>query len=126
MIAVDTSALMAIVLGEPEADACIAALVRETDFRISAGTFRGPDRRRPPERGGRMERLIEGLGMEIVTVTPAAARRIAHAYGKWGMDTTSPVSTSATASRTMWRRSMAARCSMSAPTFAGTDVDSAL
>ena len=29
MIAVDTSALMAIVLGEPEAEACIAALQAE-------------------------------------------------------------------------------------------------
>jgi ribonuclease VapC len=38
MIAVDTSALMAIVLNEPQADACIAALSAEDDLIISAGT----------------------------------------------------------------------------------------
>jgi ribonuclease VapC len=38
MIAVDTSALIAIVLGEPEADACIAALEAENEILISAGT----------------------------------------------------------------------------------------
>ena len=39
MIVVDTSALMAIVLGEPESDACIAALEAEADVLISAGTL---------------------------------------------------------------------------------------
>ena len=38
MIAVDTSALMAILLDEPEADACIAALEAEDGLLISAGT----------------------------------------------------------------------------------------
>lgn len=38
MIAVDTSALMAIMLGEEQADACIAVLARESDALISAGT----------------------------------------------------------------------------------------
>jgi ribonuclease VapC len=31
-----------------------------------------------------MARLIEELGFEIVNVTPASARRVADAYGKWG------------------------------------------
>jgi ribonuclease VapC len=31
-----------------------------------------------------MARLIDGLGFEIVTVTPASARRIAQAYEHWG------------------------------------------
>lgn len=38
MIAVDTSVLMAILLDEPEADACIAALEAEDGLLISAGT----------------------------------------------------------------------------------------
>jgi len=38
MIAVDTSALMAIALGEAEADACIRILESETEVVISAGT----------------------------------------------------------------------------------------
>jgi ribonuclease VapC len=31
-----------------------------------------------------MARIIGGLGFEIVSVTPAAARRIAQAYAQWG------------------------------------------
>jgi ribonuclease VapC len=38
MIAVDTSALMAIALGEAEADACIGILAAEPEIVISAGT----------------------------------------------------------------------------------------
>jgi len=85
MIAVDTSALMAIVLNESEADACIAALEAEDDLLISAGTVAEAlivaARRNV---GEEMARLIEGLGFEIVSVTPASARRIAQAYEQWG------------------------------------------
>ena len=85
MIAVDTSALMAIVLDEPEADACITVLARENDLLISAGTMAEAlivaARRNI---GEEMARLIDELGFEIVTVTPASARRIAQAYGRWG------------------------------------------
>lgn len=34
--------------------------------------------------GEPMARLIDGLGFEIVAVTPAAARRVAQAYASWG------------------------------------------
>ncbi|MBV9626538.1 MAG: type II toxin-antitoxin system VapC family toxin [Xanthobacteraceae bacterium] len=85
MIAVDTSALMAIVLNEAEADACVAALEAEDDLLISAGTVSEvlivAARRNV---GEEMERLIDGLGFEIVSITPASARRIAQAYAKWG------------------------------------------
>ena len=39
MIAVDTSALMAILLSEPEGDACAAVLEAEPHVLISAGTM---------------------------------------------------------------------------------------
>lgn len=85
MIAVDTSALMAIVLNEPEADTCATALATEDKLLISAGTAAEAlivaARRNV---GEEMQRLIDGLGFEVVSVTPAAARRIAHAYEKWG------------------------------------------
>jgi ribonuclease VapC len=85
MIAVDTSALMAIALDEPEADACITVLAREDDILISAGTVAEAlivaARRNV---GEEMARLIDELGFEIVTVTAATARRIAQAYGRWG------------------------------------------
>lgn len=85
MIAVDTSALMAIVLNDPEADACIAALEAENDLLISAGTVAEAlivaARRNV---GEEMARLIDGLGFDVVGVTSASARRIAHAYETWG------------------------------------------
>ena len=34
--------------------------------------------------GEEMTRMIDGLGFEIVSITPASARRIAAAYGRWG------------------------------------------
>jgi ribonuclease VapC len=85
MIAVDTSALMAIVLNDPEADACIAAIESEDDLLISAGTVAEVlivSARRNV--GEELARLIDGLGFEIVTVTAASARRIAQAYARWG------------------------------------------
>jgi ribonuclease VapC len=85
MIAVDTSALMAIVLNDPRADACIAAMEAEDDLLISAGTVAEAlivARRRNV--GEEMERLIDELGFEIVSVTSASARRIAQAYAQWG------------------------------------------
>ena len=85
MIVVDTSALMAIVLGEPAAAACIEALESTDDAILSAGTLaealivagrRGV--------GAEMEQLIDGLGFTFVDVTPAVSRRVAEAYDRWG------------------------------------------
>jgi ribonuclease VapC len=85
MMAVDTSALMAIVLHEAEADKCKAALEEETELLISAGTVAEAlivaAHRNLVEV---MNRLIDGLGFEIEAVTPASARRIATAYARWG------------------------------------------
>ena len=85
MIAVDTSALMAIVLKEPEADACKSALTAEDEILISAGTVAEAlivSARRNVD--AEVEGIIDRLGFEVVTVTPAAARRIAEAYRQWG------------------------------------------
>ncbi|MGD9879162.1 MAG: type II toxin-antitoxin system VapC family toxin [Reyranella sp.] len=85
MIAVDTSALMAIVLDEPEAGACIAALASEDEILISAGTVAEAlivARRRNV--GEEMTGLVDRLGLEVVTITAAAARRIADTYERWG------------------------------------------
>lgn len=85
MIAVDTSALMAIVLAEAEADSCIAALGDETEVLVSAATVAEALIVAARRNVGReMSRLIEGLGLEIVSVTPASARRVAAAYQRWG------------------------------------------
>ena len=85
MIAVDTSALMAIVLDEPQAAACAAVLEAENDLLISAGTVAEAlivaARRNVRDE---MERLIDGLGFEVAAVTQASARRVAQAYESWG------------------------------------------
>jgi ribonuclease VapC len=85
MIAVDTSALMAIVLGEADADVCMAMLETEPVVLISAGTVAEAlivaARRKVAEE---MAKLIDGLGFDVVTVTAASARRIAAAYENWG------------------------------------------
>lgn len=85
MIAVDTSALMAILLDEAEAGVCIAALEAEDDLVISAGTVAEAlvvaARRNVRDE---MERLIDGLGFEVISLTGASARRVAQAYESWG------------------------------------------
>src|ERR1700722_12083980 len=85
MIVVDTSALMAIVLGESKSDACIKALETEDDVLISAGTlaeaFVVSTRRRV---GSAMARLLERFDFQIETLTPSAAQRVGQAYERWG------------------------------------------
>ncbi len=85
MIAVDTSALMAIVLGEAESDACMDVLEAETEILISAGTLAEAlivaDRRNVADE---VSALIDGLGVTVLPVTEAVSRRIAQAYAQWG------------------------------------------
>jgi ribonuclease VapC len=85
MIAVDTSALVAILLKEQQADACVDTLAADQVRLISAGTLAEAlivaIRRNV---GEEMMRLINGLGLEVVDVTAATARQIAQAYEKWG------------------------------------------
>lgn len=85
MIVVDTSALMAVVLDEPDAEACSDVLAREDDIAISAGTLAEAlivAARRLV--GEVMKTLIEGLDCQVVTVTHADALRVADAYARWG------------------------------------------
>jgi ribonuclease VapC len=85
VIVIDTSALMAIVLDEPQAGPCMTAIQQNRDLAVSAGTLaetlvvaarRGV--------GPAMEQLIADLAMETVSVTAAGAQRVAAAYAKWG------------------------------------------
>ena len=85
MIAVDTSALMAIILGEAASDACISALEGQQEILISAATVAEAlivaKRRNLDEE---MSTLIEGLGLTVVPVSGSASSRIAQAYARWG------------------------------------------
>jgi len=85
MIAVDTSALMAILLGEGQADACIAALERQGDIVISGGTL--TEALIVARRKGLADAmifLIDRLELTVIDVTPVEARRAAAAYDRWG------------------------------------------
>jgi ribonuclease VapC len=84
MIAVDTSALMAIILKEPAAGICTARLAKGP-LLISAGTVSEAlivSARRGLR--GEMARFIETTGFQIIAVTPETARRIGNIYEKWG------------------------------------------
>lgn len=85
MIVVDTSALMAVLVGEPESSSCMDVLAREDEFVISAGTL--AEALIVAGRRGvaiEMEQLVNELGMNVVPVTAATARRVADAYARWG------------------------------------------
>ena len=85
MIAVDTSALMAIALDEPEAGACIKALEAEEAVLISAGTIAEALIVAAGKSVGRkFADVIDGIGFEIVPVTRDTAKRVADAYMRWG------------------------------------------
>ena len=85
MIVVDTSALMAILLQEPEAAGCKAAIAAESSIVISAGTLVEAlivaGRR---NLSAEMTALIDGLDFEIEPVTSASARSVSRAYETWG------------------------------------------
>jgi ribonuclease VapC len=84
-IAVDTSALMAIVLDESTAERCSTAIESAEVLLISAGTVAEclivADRRNV---GEAMSLLITDLGFSIISFSAASARRVAQAYSKWG------------------------------------------
>lgn len=85
MIAVDTSALMAIVLGEPEGSACTAVLLPEPEIIISAGTLAevlNVSARRSLKDD--ILQLIDDLESVVVEVTKESDQRAGEAYSRWG------------------------------------------
>ena len=85
MIALDTSALVAILVEEDGSDACIMCLKTAKALAISGGTL-SEALIVSTARGIReeMERLLEALRPEVVPVTGAFARLVADAYRLWG------------------------------------------
>jgi ribonuclease VapC len=85
VIALDTSALLVVVLDEADGEACMRVLEMETEIVISAATIAEAlivaARRNV---GQEMTGPIDGSGFEVITVTPAMARRVAGAYARWG------------------------------------------
>jgi len=85
MIALDTSALMAIVLLEEEAGICTDVLDAARTVLISAGTLAEAlivaERRQV---GFALRKMIEDLDLEVIPVTKESAYRASHLYQKWG------------------------------------------
>ena len=112
---VDTSALMAILLGEPDAERCMAALEGQTEVMISAGTLAEAmivaGRRNI---GGEMNALVEGLGFEIVSVSGLAQRRSQRPTPAGARACMLHPRTLATVSPTLWLESFGTRCCSSA------------
>jgi ribonuclease VapC len=85
VIVVDTSALVAVALDEPTAEACMAALEAEDEILISAGTLAEALIVSAGRNvGADMAAFIERFALVIVPVTLESARRIGAAYRQWG------------------------------------------
>jgi ribonuclease VapC len=85
MIAVDTSALIAIVMGEPEGKRCFSALSEADHLLMSAATMAETlivAARR--DRTSEITRLLDGLNFDIINVTPTSVRDVVKAYDQWG------------------------------------------
>ena len=85
MIAVDTSALMAILRKELLGERCEAALKVDGPILISAGTLTEcliVARRKRALPG--MEILLDRLRLTVIDVTPEVALAAAEVYGRWG------------------------------------------
>ncbi len=85
MIVVDTSALMAILLNEPDGTRCIEAIAADPLLAISAGTL-AEATIVASRHGARaaLERLIARIKPEIVPLAAVEARRVGDAYDRWG------------------------------------------
>ena len=85
MIAIDTSALIAIANREPEADLCAQVLLSEPALVISVGTL--AEALIVAARQGvnaDMALLVQGLQWNVTPVDEPAARRVADACSRWG------------------------------------------
>ncbi|MBW8444662.1 MAG: type II toxin-antitoxin system VapC family toxin [Arenimonas sp.] len=91
MIAVDTSALMAIVRNEVAANDCQAVLEANSEVCISAGTLAealivGTTRGHLQE----IRDLVDRLHFTVIDATEETAERVAVAYARWGRATIRP------------------------------------
>ncbi len=85
MIVIDTSALAAVIFSEAAAASCEAAIISDSDRRISAGTAAEVMIVADSRGGGSdLRALLKRLNVEIVPVTPSNIERVAEAYRRWG------------------------------------------
>jgi len=82
---IDTSAVIAVLLGEPSSARCIEAMSTDAPLLMSAGTLAELEIV-AVRRGARaaLDTLMARLKPEIVPVTASDARLVAAAYDQWG------------------------------------------
>jgi ribonuclease VapC len=87
-VIVDTSALIAVLRAEPDADVVLAAMVEAEAPKVSAGTLLEAaivaDRIAPPMGGRRFDRLVSDLRLEVVPHTADQAAVARAAYRDFG------------------------------------------
>lgn len=88
MIVIDASAILAILLREPEARALIRQIRASTSRRISAANVLEViivlDARTRVSNRDRLERVLDRLGIEVVPVRTEQVRLAAEAYRRFG------------------------------------------
>lgn len=91
---VDTSAIMAIILGEPEADRLLRAMGDATVVEMSAATYVECgiviDRRSPPATRRRFDQLLDALAVQVEALTPEQAVVAREAHRDFGRGSGSP------------------------------------
>lgn len=91
---VDTSAIIAILTGEPERDDFVRLIEAAPNVRMSAATYLETmivaDRARDPVVSRRVDGLFETLSVDIVDVTAEHARIARNAYRDFGRGSGSP------------------------------------
>lgn len=85
---VDSSAIVAMLKGEPEAASFVAALLRSAETVISAANYLEAgiviDGERDAAISARLDRLLARSNIEVVAVTPSQARLARQAYRDFG------------------------------------------
>ena len=84
---VDTSALLAILFGEEDARPMAEAIGRATAKRLSAASYVELAMVALSRRGTTLDEVdaqLAAWGIEVVAVTPSAARLAAHAFARYG------------------------------------------
>ena len=81
---VDSSAILAVLFRQPEADRYETAIAKAPNCRMSAASFHSRGKPRWRCRGARMRCVLDKAGIELVSVTPEHAEVARRAWRRFG------------------------------------------
>lgn len=88
IVVLDSSAILAILLDEPEATAMLTALARDEVRRVGAPTLVEASAVLQARKGGAgdvaLDAFLERASIDVISMTPSAARLARLAYGRYG------------------------------------------